>query len=139
MFDGAQYSSTIRVVQPDAILTGLGRTTDGFPGGGIQIKALNSGGTTVATGLIASDGTIRMSVPTSAVLFTTNFALIDPGPQFYYARQFAYNGKDYSTVITTCTAPLPPLTSGVASNLATSVVFYANTSNFPPPPPDGCH
>jgi hypothetical protein len=138
VFDGNQFSSTVRVVQPDAILLGLGRTTDGFPSAGIQIKALNAAGATVATGLVASDGTIRMSLPTTSVRFTTNFALVDPGPQFYYARQFAYNSKDYSTIILTCTAPLPALTSGVASNLASALVFYRNSSGSPPPPPDGC-
>ena len=137
-FDGIQYSTIARVVTPAAILTGTGRTTDNFPARGVQIQALDSGGAIVATGLVASDGTIRMSVPTTAVKFTTNFQLVDPSSPFYYVRQFAYAGKDYSTIITNCTAPLPALTNGAASNLLTALVFYRNASSFPPPPPDGC-
>ncbi len=137
-FDTLQYTSAVKVVAPEAILKGSARTTENFPGSGVQIKALNAGGATVGTGFVATDGTIRMSVPTTAVRFTTNFSIVDPGPSFYYVRQFAYAGKDYSTIISSCTAPLPALTNGVASNLATTVVFYRSTSGFPPPPPDGC-
>jgi hypothetical protein len=137
-FDTLQYTSAVKVVTPAAILVGLGRTTSGAPAKGVQIRALNSGGSVVATGTIATTGAIRMSVPTSAVRFTANFAAVDSVPPLYYARQFAYGGKDYSTTIASCTAPLPALTNGVASNLLTDVVFYANSSGFPPPPPDGC-
>lgn len=137
-FDSTNFSLGVMVVTPAAIIKGIGRTTEGFPATGVQIKALNAAGATVATGLVAADGTIRMSAPTTAVRFTTNFSLIDSSPPLYYVRQFAYGGFDYSTTIVTCTAPLPPLTNGVASNLTTAVVFYRSSSGFPPPPPSGC-
>ena len=136
--DGTPYSYGVKVVSPEAIIKGFARTTDGYPGAGIQIRALDTSGALVGSGFVASDGTIRFSSPVTAVKFTTNFSIVDGTPPFYYARQFAYAGKDYSTIISTCTAQLPALTVGVASNLATTVVFYRNSSNFPPPPPDGC-
>ena len=138
IFDTLQYTSAVKVVTPAAIITGLGRTTGGVPARGIVINALNGSGTIVGSGIVASTGAIRFSAPTTAVRFTASFIPIDPGPNPYYARQFAYGGKDYSTTIASCTAPLPALTNGVASNLTTNVVFYANSSGFPPPPPNGC-
>ncbi len=137
-FETLQYTSAVKVVTPAAIVTGLARTTAGAPAKGIVINALNSSGTIVGSGTVATTGAIRFSAPTSAVRFTASFIPIDPGPNPYYARQFAYGGKDYSTTIASCTAPLPALTNGVASNLTTNVVFYANSSGFPPPPPNGC-
>ena len=137
-FDTITYNLGVMVVTPAAIIKGIGRTTEGFPATGVQIKALNAAGATVSTGFVASDGTIRMSAPTTAVRFTTNFAIADPGPNFYYVRQFAYAGFDFSTTIASCTAPLPALTNGIASNLSTAVVFYRSSSGFPPPPPSGC-
>jgi len=136
-FDTTNYSLTVKVVTPDAILKGTGRTTEGFPAAGVQIRALNVSGVQVGTGFIATDGTIRMSVPTSAVKFTTDFSNADPQAK-YYVRQFAYGGKDYSPTVVNCTAPLPALTSGLTSNLSTAVVFYRITSGIPPPPPNGC-
>ena len=138
VFETLSYNSAVRVVVPQAIISGLGRTTSGVPAKGVQIFALNSVGTVVGTGTIATTGAIRFSAPTSAVRFTANFAAIDPGPNPYYARQFAYAGKDYSTTIASCTAALPPLSNGQTTNLLTNVVFYANSSGFPPPPPNGC-
>lgn len=137
-FDATVYSLPVQVVAPQAILVGTGRTTENFPGAGIQVNALNSSGAIVASGFISTSGTIRMSVPTTAVRFTTNFSIVDVGPNFYYVRQFAYNGFDYSTTIASCTAPLPPLTNGVTTSLLSSVVFYRASNGFPPPPPNGC-
>ena len=137
-FDTIGYQYGVRVVVPQATIAGFARTTEGFPGAGVQINALNSVGTVVGSGFVASDGTIRFSSSATAVKFTANFSIVDPGPSLYYVRQFAYGGKDYSTTIITCTAPLPSLSNGVTTNLATTVVFYRNASGFPPPPPDGC-
>lgn len=137
-YNGLNYTSPVRVVNAAAIVSGLGRTTAGFPASKIGIEAVDVNGNVVATGLIATDGTIRISVPLTAVKFTMDFSAIDPGPNFYYARQFAYNGKDYATTVAGCTAPLPSLTLGGTSNLASAVVFYANSNTSPPPPPDGC-
>ena len=132
-YDGNSYTSPIRVVAPAAVIAGRGRFTNGAPAIGVEIDALNSSGTKVATGLVGGDGTIRMSVPTTAVKFSATF------PNSSYVRQFAYNGLNYSTLVAGCTAPLPSLTNGVTSNLLTNVVFYSTFDASPPPPPDGCN
>lgn len=131
-YDGMSYTTSIRVVSPEAILTGRGRLINGSPTPNIQIQALNASGTVVATGLVGADGSIRMSAPTTAVKFTTAF------PGTYYVKQFAYNGKDYATTIAGCTASLPALTLGVSTSLSTDIVFYSSYDTSPPPPPDGC-
>lgn len=133
------YSLLTRVVAPQAVIRGRGRLTDGRPTARIQILALNSTGGIVATGNVSSDGTIRMSVPTTATRFTADFSGVDPTATFY-VRQFFYNGFDYSTVINNCTAPLPTgLTNGSVTNLASDLVFYLNSGGPPPPPPSGCN
>jgi hypothetical protein len=68
---------------------------------------------------------------------TADFSGVDPGATFY-VRQFFYNPKDYSTLISGCTAPLPALTNGVTTNLLSDIVFYQNSGGPPPPPPSGC-
>jgi hypothetical protein len=136
-YDGSNYSLLTRVVQPEAILKGKGRLTDGRPTAKITIQALNSSGNVVAFGNVAADGTIRMSVPTNATRITADFSGVDPGATFY-VRQFFYNTKDYSTLISGCTAPLPALTNGVTTNLLSDIVFYQNSGGPPPPPPSGC-
>jgi hypothetical protein len=138
-YQSNDYSLLTRVVAPQAVIRGRGRITDGRPAARIQVLALNSSGSIVATGNVASDGTIRMSVPTNATRLTTDFSGVDPSATFY-VRQFFYNGFDYSTVINSCTAPLPTgLTNGVTTNLASDIVFYLNSGGPPPPPPSGCN
>lgn len=138
-YQANDYSLLTRVVSPQAVIRGRGRITDGRPAARIQILALNATGAIVATGNVASDGTIRMSVPTTATRLTTDFSGVDPSATFY-VRQFFYNGFDYSTVINNCTAPLPSgLANGVSTNLASDLVFYLNSGGPPPPPPSGCN
>ncbi|MBI1331909.1 MAG: hypothetical protein JST12_17895 [Armatimonadetes bacterium] len=131
-FESINYTSSVRVVAPEAIMVGHGRLTNGNPTPNVQIQALNSSGTVVATGLVGADGTIRMSVPTTAVAFTTAF------PSDYYVRQFSFAGKDYATTVNGCFAPLPTFTLGQTTSMSTDVVFYSTFDTSPPPPPDGC-
>lgn len=136
-YSGTSYASSVRVVAPQAIVQGTAIINTGQIPAGVQIQALDVSGTVVATGLVSSGGTIRLSTPTSAVRFTINFNLVDPSNGYYY-RQFKYNTKDYSTLIPDCTAVLPALTSGVTSNFASQVLFYASSSSTPPPIVNGC-
>lgn len=138
-FQGSTYGAAILVKNPQAILKGKARLRSGVPtqtnlalNTNVTIQALDSSGTVLASGRPAPDGTIRIGLPTTSVKFT--FALSSN-----YAKQFAYNGLDYSTLIAGCTAPLPTLTAGNTSNLLTDAVLYANNEGTPPPPPDGCH
>lgn len=136
-YDGFTYSAGVKVLTPQAILTGVGRLQNGFPTRGVIIKCLNAAGTVVGQGVVAADGTIRLSTSTAAVKFTADFSSVDPAAVFY-VRQFAYNGFDYATSVPGCTAPTPALTNGSTTSLASDVVFYSSSGGFPPPPPNGC-
>lgn len=135
--ESLNFSLPIRVVPAQATLTGRIRLTTGTPVNRIQLIALNAAGTTVATGLTTPDGTLRMSLPTTAVKFTINFDIADPGFTFY-VRQFAYNGSDYSPGVVGCTAPLPTLTNGATAALPADIFVYFQSDLNPPPPPNGC-
>lgn len=136
-FQSETFRTTVRVVTRQAEVRGFCRLTDGRPAPRIGVHLLNNAGAIVATGLVASDGNIRISAPTSATRLNLDFSTVDPSALFYI-RQFFFNGVDYSTVISGCTAPLPTLTSGAVTNLATNIVTYAISTGPPPPPPSGC-
>lgn len=136
-YEGFTYSAAVKVVSPLAVVTGVGRLQNGVPTRGVILKFINASGTVVGQGAVAADGTIRISVGTSAIKFTADFSSVDPAAVFY-VRQFNYNGADYATSVAGCTATAPSLTNGVTTPLATDVVFYASSGGFPPPPPDGC-
>lgn len=137
-YDTIQYSGLVRVVSPQAILTGRIRLITGTLVGRVGIHCLNSSGTVVATGMSAADGSVRLSVPTTAVRFRTDYSIVDPAATFY-VRQFAYNGRDYSTSISSCTAALPTLVNNAITNFVTDVVVYSSQDfQNPPPPPNGC-
>jgi hypothetical protein len=136
-YSGSLFTSPVRVVAKDAVLTGLVRLTSGTPAPRVQIRALSSALSVVATGFTAPDGTFRMSLPPTATKFTVNFDTADPTRTFY-VRQFAYNAKDYSTSISSCVAPLPALTTGSTTALLTAISVYQLLPNNPPPPPNGC-
>jgi hypothetical protein len=137
-FNGLNFSSLVRTVGRDATLSGRIRLTSGVPVSRIQVLALNSTGTIVATGLSTPEGLLRMTVPTTATRFSINFGVVDPTSTFYI-RQFFYNSFDYSTGIAGCTATLPILSSGFTSNLLTDIVVYQISGSTPPPPPNGCN
>lgn len=136
-FEGLTFTSSVRVVQPQAVITGKIRLTTGQGVSKLQIQALDASANVVATGLSGADGIIRMSLPTTATKFNVDFSIADP-TLIYYIRQFAYNGKDYSPGVSGCVAPLPTLTNLVTTPLATDVAIYQASPTFPPPPPNGC-
>ncbi|MEI7576590.1 MAG: hypothetical protein WCK51_06840 [Armatimonadota bacterium] len=135
--DGLTFTTGVRVVQPQAVITGRIRLTTGQGASKLQIQAIDAAANVVATGLSGADGYIRMSLPTTAKKFSVDFSIADP-TLIYYIRQFAYNGKDYSPGISGCVAPLPTLTNLVTSPLITDIAIYQASPTFPPPPPNGC-
>lgn len=135
--EGLTFTTSVRVVQPRAVLTGKIRLTTGQGVSKLQIQALDPSLNIVATGLSGADGVIRMSVPTNATKFNVDFSIADP-TVIYYIRQFAYSGKNYSTGVSGCVAPLPTLVNLMTSPLASDIAIYQANPNFPPPPPDGC-
>jgi hypothetical protein len=135
--EGLTFTTGVRVVQPQAVITGKIRLTTGQGVSKLQIQALDASANIIATGLSGADGVIRMSLPTSATKFNVNFSIADPGV-IYYIRQFAYSGKDYSPGVTGCVAPLPTLTNLAITPLASDIAIYQASPTFPPPPPNGC-
>lgn len=135
--EGLTFTTGVRVVQPQAVVTGKIRLTTGQGVSKLQIQAIDASANVVATGLSGADGVIRMSVPTNATKFNVDFSIADP-TFIYYIRQFAYNGKDYSPGVSGCVAPLPTLTNLTTTPLASDIAIYQASPTFPPPPPNGC-
>lgn len=135
--DGLTFTTGVRVVQPQAVISGRIRLTTGQGVSKLQIQAIDASANVVATGLSGADGVIRMSLPASATKFNVDFSIADP-TVIYYIRQFAYNGKDYSPGVSGCVAPLPALTNFVTTPLASDIAIYQASPTFPPPPPNGC-
>lgn len=133
----SSFATSAQVRATDVLLTGNLRTQLGFPAARVTVQCLNSSGTVVASANAASDGSIRMTTPSSATRLSVAFATADPGATIY-ARQFFYNGSDYSTLISGCTSPLGPLSSGTPYSLLSDIVVYQLVGSTPPPPPDGC-
>ncbi|MER3496777.1 MAG: hypothetical protein C4320_08445 [Armatimonadota bacterium] len=135
---GTRYTTDVQVRAVQAIVTGRIRSVNGLPASRIIIRAYNSSGVEVGSGASATDGTFRLSLPTSAVRFSLDFSAVDPNARSY-VRQFSFSGMDYSTQVVGCTARLPALTNGVQTTLSSDVVVYLLNVNAPPPPPDGCN
>jgi len=133
----SSFATAAQVRTTDVVLTGRLRTQLGFPAARVTVQCLNSSGSVVATANASSDGSIRMSTPSTATRLNVSFTTADPGATIY-ARQFFYNTLDYSTLISGCTAPLGPLTAGTPYSLLTDIVVYQLVGATPPPPPNGC-
>lgn len=136
--EGTTYSGTVTVKGGAiALLTGRVRVVGGNPVSGVGIQALNAAGTVVATGFSTRDGSLRIGLPATATRLNVNFDALDPSASFY-VRQYALSGIDYSSVIASCTAPLPRLANNTVTALPSDLVVYALGAGAPPPPPDGC-
>lgn len=134
----SSFATSAQVRSTDVVLSGRLRTQLGFPAARVTVQCLNSSGSVVASANASSDGSIRMTTPATATRMNISFATADPGATIY-ARQFFYNALDFSTLISGCTAPLGPLTSGTPYALLTDVVVYQLVGSTPPPPPNGCN
>jgi hypothetical protein len=113
-----------------------GRVVDATSGLGIdniQVRFYNDAGTVVGSVRTAFDGTFLASVPLAATRFH-----LDPQtvPNAYY-NSYSFAGLRYAPTIGTCTAPLPPLSMGLTTNLPANISL-PRASGPPPPPPTGC-
>lgn len=99
----------------------------------VEVFFVDGQGNTVMTARSNSSGCFSANVPSSAVRFGLTAGTI---PRSFYAS-FRYNGFVYAPLISTCTAPLPPITPNQATRLP-DVVRLQPTSGPPPPPPTGC-
>lgn len=97
---------------------------------GVQVAFYNSAGTELSRLTTNSTGAFSGSIPNTA----KRFSLV-PGSLVAYYKIFGYGSFRYNALVTTCTAPLPALTSGSATmqNIRITPTFEA-----PPPPPNGC-
>lgn len=118
---------------PDSTI--VGRVVSNFNGlgiGNVTVKFLNASNVQVGTAVSRSTGWFDAIIPSSAVRFTLVSSTIPSG----YFKIFTYNGDGYSTLISTCTAPLPTITDGVQTTLPQYVRLAGQ--NEPPPSPSGC-
>lgn len=116
-----------------------GRIVDGYgnPVYGAQVDFYDTNNIVVGTAIAQGNGTFRASVPATAVTFEVNKSSIPVG----YYKQFLYSGKWFLPQ-GVCRAPLPTLTAGQTTNLATDIQIPPTSNNGtglpPPPPPSAC-
>lgn len=127
-------SSVVTVQQGVATVTGqVLRQSSSLGLSGVVVEFRDNTGTVLATATTNSFGNFSAAVPVAAVRFHLQNATVPVG----YYKQFNYDGMRFATTITTCSAPLPALTEGVTTPLATTITVPATTGP-PPPPPNGC-
>lgn len=136
--NGTTYSIAYEVKPVEAIITGTVIDSNGKPAPNVVVDFYNSLGSIDATSTTAQNGSLWASVP----LNTTRFNLaVSSMPISTYFRSFVFGTKRYTALVTTCTAPLPALASGVATHISPITIDAAITlgqHNAPPPPPTGC-
>lgn len=130
----ATANITVANVGSNAIVTGRvvqDGTTTGISG--IQVAFYNSGGSELARTTTTVNGTFSTNVPTSA----KRFHLVNSSIGSNWYKQYTYGSLRYSTLIESCTAPLPTLSAGQTSPLSSDIELQS-TNDSPPPPPNGC-
>lgn len=111
-----------RVVDQDSLL--------GISGATIQFK---NGTTTLSSVTSYSGGYFVAAVSPAANRFHMPSS---PFPSGYY-KQYTYNSKRYTALVSTCSATLPSLVAGGAHPLVDTIKLPV-ASGPPPPPPNGC-
>lgn len=135
---GKQYSINYEVKPVQAIVTGTVIDSNGNGAPGVTVNFYNSLGTIVSSSTTAQNGSLWASVPATATSFNFNSASL---PTALYFKSFVFGPHRYTSLISTCNAPLPALTTGTTTNLSVITIDAAITlgqHNAPPPPPDGC-
>ncbi len=144
MGNGVKYTSSFIVRPVQAVVTALFRTQGGLPVQQADIKFFDSAGTVVGEATSQSNGSIRASVPATAVTFmastNANTYATDGVTLFRLYDQFSYGANIWSDACSN-RVPLPTLTNGTSTALPHNLVFTAkvlNDPNNPPPPPPDC-
>jgi hypothetical protein len=122
---------TVKVVGKETAIV-KGKVWNGTSGiAGVQVRFFQGATPVVVT--TSSTGDFALAVNAAS---TKEFR-IDGGtvPGSYYS-QFQYDGLEYSTLITSCKAPLPPLAAG--KTVSGINLKLSSISGPPPPPPSGC-
>ncbi|MBI5706526.1 MAG: hypothetical protein HZC36_06005 [Armatimonadetes bacterium] len=127
-------TASVTVVANQATLKGRVQQNDTAGGiSGVVIDFYNIGGTVIGTATTNASGNFTLAIDPSAVTFQLRPASISSG----YYKAYKYNVKHYTPLELACRAPIPTLTAGTTTNLATPIVL-SRTYEAPPPPPDGC-
>jgi len=122
----------------DALVTGhvIDGLGDNVPG--VTIDFYDVASNLVGTSVTQFDGTFRAAVPSTAVTFEVDKALIPAG----YYKEYLY-GSNWYLPQGNCRAPLPSLTGGVTTALSGAITLPPTTFNGanlpPPPPPSPCN
>lgn len=135
-YGGTTYKTSIAVVAPQNIVTGLVRNLSSYGIQSVKVLAYDASKTLLSTTHTTRIGTFRISVPSTATRFTIDISAADPTGAYYYS-QYSYNNGEYLTG-TTCLAKLPsPLSSTSATALPSDIVPDSKSLG-PPPPPTQC-
>ncbi|MEQ1822414.1 MAG: hypothetical protein ABL949_07885 [Fimbriimonadaceae bacterium] len=130
----ATCNVTVANVGNNGTVTGQVRregTTTGVPNA--TVAFYNSAGAELGRATTGADGRFSASVPITATRFHIITSSITPA---YYA-QYTYSGLRYTTLVISCSAPLPVLSAGSTTPLPNGVDLNLS-SDPPPPPPNGC-
>ena len=131
---GKSDLATITVITGFATVSGRVLRSSSTTGiAGIVIEFRNAAGSVVAQVTTASCGDFGAAVPVTATRFHLQNGSVPSG--FY--KQYTYDTLRYTTVETTCSAPLPALSADTAAPLVTNITIPPTTQP-PPPPPNGC-
>ncbi|MBX3117690.1 MAG: hypothetical protein KF784_01395 [Fimbriimonadaceae bacterium] len=122
---GTTSGYTGRVVRQDT-LNGLAN---------VKVEIRDAGGSVLKVATTNSTG--NFSVDLTGLGTPTRFHIINSSIPIGYFKQFSYNTKRYTTLDTTCSAPLPTYNPGFMTPMATSIVITPQNLP-PPPPPNGC-
>lgn len=133
--DASAVDTSTVTVTSGAKATVRGRVIDNVSLNGVPdvvIEFRSSAGVVLATVTTGADGRFVAKTAPSATVF--HVVTVPVG----FFNQYEYNSTRYSTLIDTCTAPLPALTSTSDLSLPGGAIKLTPTSQPPPPPPNGC-
>jgi hypothetical protein len=127
--DGNTTSNPTSSIQGQVVRAG---SSIGIPG--IRVVFYDASFNLVGEATTRSNGWFDANIPSSATRFH-----LDPNTisLSFYNRAYKYGTLWYSPLITTCTAPLPPITQGVLTTLPNNPIQVPLKSSVPPPP-SGC-
>lgn len=131
-----QATATVTVANVGASATISGqviRTGSAVGVGSIIVAFYNASGAELARATTGADGRFSTLVPITA----RRFHLISSSLGTAFYQQYEFSTLRYSILVTSCTAPLPTLTTGGSFPLASPIELTPSTDP-PPPPPNGC-
>lgn len=133
--NGVSFSSTLFASTAQDLVTGVVKNSVN-PIEDVIVDFFDSTGSQVGQAYTARDGSFRASVPATAVTFTIDMSIADPGAVYYYP-QYGYGADQYLSG-KSCLAKLPGALSSTKVTTLPSNIVVDVRSGVPPPPPTGC-